>query len=493
MNPLDLISQKEKEYGLPSGLLASVWQQESGKGTDLGLLGPSTKYGRAQGPFQILGSNLAGVPNDFGSHADWAAKYLKEGIDRYGVENAPSYYHGGPNQKNWGPKTARYKQEVLSRLGSSPAGQQPTPSNYAQPESPMANDYQQPSYLTNPLFNMGIGILGQNGRVGPGLQQGLLNLQDARKFQSQQGMQQQQMEMQKQRFAAEQAQRQQAGGQRQKQQAAQQQLLGGIQDPKMKAAFSAYPGLAKEYIAGQVMPKTPETKVVDGALVDTTGKVLYKGSGNRKMAKDASGTLRYTDSGEKVFPGVKAVSPESEKTRFDQSTKLRKEYTAVTGEFAKINDSYGRITASVQDPSPAGDLALIFNYMKMLDPGSVVRESEFAQAAATGAFGERVKAAAGKIVSGERLSTQMRADFANRADRLYKQATIGHKKRTSEFTRLAKKLNLDPQEVIFERQLFEGGAQNQPDGVMPVAGTVDSGYRFKGGDPSNPSNWEQAQ
>ena len=42
--------------------------------------------------------------------------------------------------------------------------------------------------------------------------------------------------------------------------------------------------------------------------------------------------------------------------------------------FAEQASAYGRVVASAEDPSPAGDLALIFNYMKVLDPGSTVRD-----------------------------------------------------------------------------------------------------------------------
>ena len=51
-----VVSEAERKYGLPPGLLASVWQQESGGSTDLGLQGPQLSRGRgaAVGPFQIV-------------------------------------------------------------------------------------------------------------------------------------------------------------------------------------------------------------------------------------------------------------------------------------------------------------------------------------------------------------------------------------------------------------------------------------------------------
>jgi len=166
------------------------------------------------------------------------------------------------------------------------------------------------------------------------------------------------------------------------------------------------------------------------------------------------GQTRYDAAGQPIanIPG----GPAKEKT-FEHSEKLRKEFLKVTGDFAKQNDSYGRILASAKDPSAAGDLALIFNYMKVLDPGSVVRESEFATASNAAGVPERLRAQYNRILSGERLSHVQRADFVNRAQKLYEEAATGYDKRTNEYTRLAEQFEVDPKGVIMNRQLYEVG------------------------------------
>ena len=45
------------------------------------------------------------------------------------------------------------------------------------------------------------------------------------------------------------------------------------------------------------------------------------------------------------------------------ATKLRKEFIGQSKDFIKIRDSFKRVEVSNTDPSPAGDLSLIFNYM----------------------------------------------------------------------------------------------------------------------------------
>src|SRR3990167_2558111 len=102
--------------------------------------------------------------------------------------------------------------------------------------------------------------------------------------------------------------------------------------------------------------------------------------------------------------------------------KLGDDFEQASKDYFKVRDAYNRVVASVQDPSAAGDLSLIFNYMKILDPGSVVREGEFATAQNSAGVPDVIRAKYNKIVSGERLAPATRADFADRAQRLFETA-----------------------------------------------------------------------
>ena len=82
--------------------------------------------------------------------------------------------------------------------------------------------------------------------------------------------------------------------------------------------------------------------------------------------------------------------------------------------------------------------------MKMLDPESVVRESEFATAAQAGSYGTRIQALVNRAVSGEMLAESQRADFVSRSNSLYGQASQTHRKRKAEFTKKAKQFDIDP-------------------------------------------------
>jgi len=61
--------------------------------------------------------------------------------------------------------------------------------------------------------------------------------------------------------------------------------------------------------------------------------------------------------------------------------------------------------------NPAGDLAVVFNFMKTLDPGSTVREGEFANAQNSAGVPEILRAKFNQIMEGTRLSPAQRKDF----------------------------------------------------------------------------------
>jgi hypothetical protein len=100
---------------------------------------------------------------------------------------------------------------------------------------------------------------------------------------------------------------------------------------------------------------------------------------------------------------------------FDEASKLRGDFRADSKPFVTISESWKRLKSVADKPSAAGDLALLFNYMKILDPGSAVRESEFANAETAASIPERIRGAWQKVRTGERLDPEVRADFVAQA------------------------------------------------------------------------------
>ena len=99
------------------------------------------------------------------------------------------------------------------------------------------------------------------------------------------------------------------------------------------------------------------------------------------------------------------------KQKFDMETKLNEKYTARTKSFTSSNADFQKMKSAVKEDTGPGDVALIFSFMKMLDPGSVVRESEFALAETSGGLIERLKNTYAKAKDGERLTVTQRNNF----------------------------------------------------------------------------------
>lgn len=132
---------------------------------------------------------------------------------------------------------------------------------------------------------------------------------------------------------------------------------------------------------------------------------------------------------------------------------LRGHFDSLSADFRKIRNSYSRIQAAAADPSAAGDLAIIFNYMKILDPGSVVRESEFATAENAAGIPDKIRNMWNKALNGERIAWN-RNDFVTKARQLFTSQEKIQDRRVKQYTRITNRYGLNPQNVITETGEF---------------------------------------
>lgn len=100
---------------------------------------------------------------------------------------------------------------------------------------------------------------------------------------------------------------------------------------------------------------------------------------------------------------------------FEQEEKLRKEYQGRTKVYSDLNSTYANIKSSSEAKTGPGDVALITGFMKMLDPGSVVRETEFATARDTAGLYTALENSLKKAQSGQFLQPKQRNEFVTLA------------------------------------------------------------------------------
>lgn len=157
----------------------------------------------------------------------------------------------------------------------------------------------------------------------------------------------------------------------------------------------------------------------------------------KKVNKEIEGLAKAVATG-----AINIADPEK---RFAFEKDLRSEYSKETKNHTETQNAFDRMEAiygtylkkdkdgtlkipkgetkdAAVQRQAAADLGLIFNYMKMLDPGSTVREGEFATAANATSIPDQIKNMYNKVASGERLTANQRGAYFNQAKDLYKKS-----------------------------------------------------------------------
>jgi hypothetical protein len=145
-------------------------------------------------------------------------------------------------------------------------------------------------------------------------------------------------------------------------------------------------------------------------------------------------------------------------------TELRKEYTSLPEikEFTTVETAFKQINSALSNPSAANDLAAATKFMKLLDPGSVVRESELGMAMnATGAI-DRVQNYFQKLQNGQVLNPEQRADFKKAAQLAFSAAQETRDRTSSRYVDLANSYNVDANNVVLRGKGTPKPTEKQP-------------------------------
>lgn len=98
--------------------------------------------------------------------------------------------------------------------------------------------------------------------------------------------------------------------------------------------------------------------------------------------------------------------------------------------------------------SGAGDISLIYSFMRINDPGSTVREGEFATAENAGGVPAQIRNLYNKVVRGQRLEVSVRNDFMATAQAIYRARLPQVARATSQYRALANQYGMNPELVV---------------------------------------------
>lgn len=244
-------------------------------------------------------------------------------------------------------------------------------------------------------------------------------------------------------------------------------LARGSQDTPEAAALRKTPQYALAYREA-TSPKTimQETMDANGNIYTVPVKInqsplpanILPPEGVQTQAVDMSKpqitttpgqVTQPTQTGATTTPIVKKQA-QTKQDIFKQEQDIRKDYinTPEVKAFNEMKTSFGQINAGLNAKSAAGDLTAATKFMKLLDPGSVVRESELYLAMdATGVL-DKMANYHNRLLRGEKLTPSQREDFRNVANQLFKAAENTKLNYDKQYEEIARTNNLDPSKII---------------------------------------------
>lgn len=290
-----------------------------------------------------------------------------------------------------------------------------------------------------------------------------------------------------------------------------QQRAQWVSDPANLAWLSqrtADPGISQAMVNTSIPPAQTEKELdtftdengnrVVVMLNERTGQTTNRVVGRtqpttapeRKTAKDQADVLRYVDTGEPVFPDSSGIPPNESFTREE---KLRGEFSKAVAPYVTQMQAAGRVIPILETGGGGvNDLALIMQFMKVLDPGSTVREGEIANVQNASGVPAQIQTWYNSILRGDSLSPVQRQEVANLISGVYGSAYDLYAGTAKQYTDLSNRYLIKPENVVLEPNLPYTPERLQTSKPLPKVGEIVSGWRFKGGDPSKPESWEKA-
>lgn len=127
---------------------------------------------------------------------------------------------------------------------------------------------------------------------------------------------------------------------------------------------------------------------------------------------------------------------------------LRDDFNKISQNFRTVRDNYQNMLETSKMKTPAGDVGLIFGFMKIVDPGSSVKEGEYATAQNARGVSEAMRSLYNRVIDGEKLGDNQRQDFVDAGRNLYEGGLKNQMDVENQYTEMSKRQMLDPKNVV---------------------------------------------
>jgi hypothetical protein len=163
---------------------------------------------------------------------------------------------------------------------------------------------------------------------------------------------------------------------------------------------------------------------------------------------------------------------------------LRKEFEEKIKDYRTVKTAMDRIESAKDDPTGGGDMAVMYSWLKILDPDTGIREGEYATVQNSGSLDQKWTGIWNEVVSGKKLDDNVRADIINRARGLTASRSAQAEKDAKFYQGQATRYRYDPAAVTGSYEPYKrpesGPATPAKAGALPGVsgtGTKDAPYR----------------
>jgi len=182
----------------------------------------------------------------------------------------------------------------------------------------------------------------------------------------------------------------------------------------------------------------------------------------RKYLQDISDSK-----GSAVASTAAAMQQKAQKSNISGEAVLRKELLKLNTNYMTVQDSYNRIkevTKTYSDPTSTNlgptDLALVYSFIKVLDPATGIKEGEIALTKNAGGVPEAVVGEYNRLLKGGSLSPNMRNEYIKTSSQLFSSAKKSYDQNNTVYKDLAAQSGLNPDNVVLNvNSTVQTGAQ----------------------------------
>lgn len=199
------------------------------------------------------------------------------------------------------------------------------------------------------------------------------------------------------------------------------------------------------------------------------------GGSGRDRPSATTGGVRVVAQGANNGPTPAAARADARESRVAErqsrtdARQLRRDFESQDGvkEYETVRSSYNRLRALAANGSATDDTAVGFEFMKMLDPTSVVRESEYALVGQSQGIGGQALVALQRLSTGQRLTPELRRNLVETGERVFQGRQARYNELVQQYRGYAEEDGFDPDRVV---PLRGAQASGQGGGLVAAPG-----------------------